>query len=45
MDRYHEPPAWESMMRNAMAKDFSWARSAERYHVIYRRVLANPPVA
>ena len=33
------------MMRNAMAKDFSWARSAEKYLAIYRRVLGHPPVA
>jgi starch synthase len=45
MDRYHDAPAWELMMRNAMAKDFSWARSAEKYDAIYRRVLALPPVA
>jgi starch synthase len=44
MDRYHEPPAWEGMMRHAMAKDFSWARSTEKYQAIYRRVLGLPPV-
>jgi starch synthase len=45
MDRYHDAAAWEYMMRNAMAKDFSWARSAEKYHAIYRRILDLPPVA
>ena len=44
MDRYHEPPAWEQMMRSAMRKDFGWARSAERYLGLYRRILAGPPV-
>ena len=29
MDRYDSPPAWEQMMRNADARDFSWDRSAE----------------
>jgi starch synthase len=45
MDRYHDTPAWEQMMRNAMQKDFSWARSAERYLAVYRRILANPAIA
>lgn len=42
MDRYHKPPAWEGMMRNAMQKDFSWPRSAEKYHTVYRRILEAP---
>jgi starch synthase len=45
MDRYHDTPAWEQMMRNAMQKDFSWARSAERYLAVYRRILAHPAIA
>ena len=45
MDRYHEPPAWEQMMRNAMQKDFSWDRSGEKYLAVYRRILAHAPVA
>ncbi len=45
MDRYHEPPAWEHMMRNAMHKDFSWDRSAEKYLAVYRRILDQAPVA
>jgi starch synthase len=44
MDRYHEPPAWEEMMRNAMQKDFSWPRSAEKYLVVYRHILASPAI-
>ncbi|HEY7681067.1 MAG TPA: glycogen/starch synthase [Gemmatimonadales bacterium] len=43
MDRYHDPAAWEAMMRNAMQKDFSWPRSADRYLAAYRRILASPP--
>jgi glycogen synthase len=27
-----------------MSKDFSWARSAEKYLGVYRRVLGAPPV-
>ncbi len=45
MDRYHDTPAWEQLMRNAMHKDFSWARSAEKYLALYRRVLSAAPVA
>jgi starch synthase len=45
MDRYHDTPSWEQMMRDAMQKDFSWGRSADRYAAVYRRVLAAPPVA
>jgi starch synthase len=45
MDRYHDAAAWEHLMGNAMAKDFSWARSAEKYMDVYRRILANPAVS
>ena len=45
MDRYHVPPAWEEMMRNAMRKDFSWDRSAEKYLSVYQRILGQTPVA
>lgn len=45
MDRYHDTVAWEQMMRHAMHKDFSWARSAEKYLDVYRRILAAPSVA
>ena len=42
MDRYHDTAAWEHLMGNAMRKDFSWARSAEKYMDVYRRILAFP---
>lgn len=45
MDRYHDTPAWEQMMRNAMQKDSSWARSAGMYLAVYRRILAHPAIA
>jgi starch synthase len=45
MDRYHDAPAWQQMMRNAMEQDFSWPRSAEKYLAVYRRILAAPAVA
>jgi starch synthase len=45
MDRYHDVRAWELLMQNAMLKDFSWPRSAEKYLAVYRRALAASPVA
>ena len=30
-------PRWETMVRAAMARDFGWARSEERYLAVYRR--------
>jgi starch synthase len=44
IDRYNDPPRWIMMQREAMARDFSWGRSAARYLELYRRVLAQPPV-
>jgi starch synthase len=31
--------AWQRLMQNAMAQDFSWDRSAARYEELYRRVI------
>ncbi len=31
---------WESLMRRAMAADFSWTRAAERYEAVYERLVA-----
>ncbi len=45
MDRYHDQPAWEAMMRNAMSRDFSWASSGAKYAAVYQRVLAAPAIA
>ncbi|MGZ8468633.1 MAG: glycogen synthase [Gemmatirosa sp.] len=36
---FEDRPAWEAMMREAMARDFGWARSEERYLSVYRRVM------
>jgi starch synthase len=44
MDRYENPKAWENMMRNAMNRDFSWARSGEKYLAVYRRILTSPAI-
>jgi starch synthase len=32
--------AWQQLVRNAMAQDFSWGRSAARYVDLYRRILS-----
>jgi len=37
------PQTWRRMVRNAMAQDFSWRRSAEAYVGLYRRALAARP--
>ena len=44
VDQYRETDAWEDMMREAMARDFGWERSAGRYLTMYRRVLMQAPV-
>ncbi len=33
---YRNPEAWRAMQRAAMARDFSWTASAERYVAVYR---------
>ena len=38
-DAYASPAAWARLVENAMAEDFSWAASARRYVVCYRRAL------
>ena len=35
---FEEKPAWQTLMRNAMAQDYSWARSAAEYVEVYERV-------
>ena len=32
--------AWAQLMRNGMARDFSWHRSAEQYVALYRSAMA-----
>ena len=36
---YHQEAAWRSLMRSAMAQDFSWAPVAQRYMALYRHLL------
>lgn len=44
VDQYRDADGWEAMMREAMARDFGWDKSAARYVTAYRRVLALPAV-
>jgi len=44
VEQYHETQGWEEMMREAMARDFGWERSASRYLNVYRRVLGLPAI-
>jgi starch synthase len=37
-----DAPAWEALVRRAMARDFSWERAAAAYEAMYREVLAAP---
>ena len=39
VDQYEDATGWHHMMREAMARDFGWARSAERYLTVYRRAV------
>ena len=44
VDQYRDGDAWAEMMREAMARDFGWDKSAARYLSVYRRVLGLPAV-
>ena len=44
VDQYRETESWEDMMREAMARDFGWDKSAARYLTVYRRVLTQAGV-
>src|SRR6478672_12666241 len=44
VDQFRDGDAWDEMMREAMARDFGWDRSASRYLSVYRRVLGLPAV-
>ncbi len=35
---YRDPLSWQKIMRNGMAKDFSWRVSAREYVRVYERV-------
>lgn len=37
---YQDPATWQGLMRNGMAEDFSWDRSAQRYLDLYQSILS-----
>jgi starch synthase len=37
---YRQPAAWQRLMLNGMAKDFSWSVSAKAYAAIYQQLSA-----
>jgi starch synthase len=43
LDCYGSAGEWSRMRRNAMAQDWGWERSVERYLEVYRRALGEPP--
>ncbi|MCA1668392.1 MAG: glycogen synthase [Thermomicrobia bacterium] len=40
LEVYRDPAAWDVLIANAMARDFSWAASARQYTALYRRAAA-----
>jgi starch synthase len=38
---FQDKATWQKLMRNGMAKDFSWAASAREYTKVYERVRAS----
>jgi starch synthase len=42
LEIYSRLDLWSALIRNAMASDFSWTRSAGEYLALYRKILAQP---
>ncbi|HEV2229591.1 MAG TPA: glycogen synthase [Steroidobacteraceae bacterium] len=40
LDLHSQPQQWRQIVRNGMAKDFSWERQGEKYVAIYRQLAA-----
>lgn len=38
---YRDPAVWRKIMLNGMAQDFSWAKQAKQYELLYERLLHN----
>jgi starch synthase len=39
---YRQPRTWHALQRNAMARDFGWGASAERYAALYKSLVPLP---
>lgn len=44
LEAYRDRAGWESRMRRAMRKDFSWDNSARHYQRLYEAILAEPVI-
>jgi starch synthase len=42
LDWYADPRSWLPLMKNAMAKDFSWTRQIKEYDSLYRSLAGSP---
>ena len=42
VDQFADKETWRALVRNAMASDFSWTRSAGAYLALYRKILKSP---
>ena len=42
MEVYADPPKWQQLRETAMQRDFSWAKSAQQYRSLYRRLIEQP---
>ena len=45
LDRFSQPSKWQTIMREGMARDFSWERSVATYLDVYRRAVARAAAA
>ena len=36
---WHDRAGWKQLMKNGMARDFSWTRQAREYEELYRRLV------
>jgi starch synthase len=44
LECFAQPSVWQTIMRQGMARDFSWERSVDTYLEVYRRALARAAV-
>jgi starch synthase len=45
VDQFQEPEGWQTMIREAMERDFGWEQSAAKYLNLYKRVVQASPAA
>jgi starch synthase len=42
---FRDQPLWTKLMKRAMARNFSWDASAQRYEALYAELLGTPDKA